>query len=134
LATTVTALTALWTVGCAVLLARGGPVTVAIAFVVLEALFVWYALWLWLTEYRVTLDRGLLTLTRTGVLPRVTIEIPQQKLRGVRVRRGMQSGNKLYYDLEIETAEGKHMAANSLADYDVATWLARYWVQGETHA
>ena len=107
-----------------------GPLIVAIVFVVLDALFVWYALWLWLTEYRVTFDRGVLTLTRTGPLPRMTIEIPQPRLRGVRVQRGMQTGNKLYYDLEVETADDKHTAASSLADYDVATWLARYWATG----
>ena len=46
----------------------------------------------------------------------------------------MQAGNKLYYDLEVETADGKHTAASSLADYDVANWLARYWMQGEARA
>ena len=50
----------------------------------------------------------------------------------VRAKRGMQAGNKLYYDLEIETADGKHTAASSLADYDVATSLAKHWAQGDT--
>jgi hypothetical protein len=43
----------------------------------------------------------------------------------------MQAGNKLYYDIEIESADRKHTAASSLPDYDVANWLARYWATGE---
>jgi hypothetical protein len=42
----------------------------------------------------------------------------------------MQAGNKLYYDLKIDTAEGSHTAASALADYDVASWLARHWMAG----
>ena len=95
---------------------------------------IWWALSLWLTEYRVTLDRGLLTLVRRGLLARGPIEIPQAWLRNVRVKRGMQAGNKLYYDLIVETADGKHTAARSLPDYDVASWLATYWAAGGTRS
>ena len=42
----------------------------------------------------------------------------------------MQAGNKLYYDLKVETTDGTHTAASSLADCDVATWLARHWAAG----
>lgn len=42
----------------------------------------------------------------------------------------MQAGTKLYYDLEVETADGNHTAASSLADYDVASWLAQHWAGG----
>ncbi len=75
-----------------------------------------------------------MTLVRRGFMARAPIEIPRAWLRGVRAKRGMQAGNKLYYDLEVETADGKHTAASTLADYDVANWLARYWRQGETNA
>jgi hypothetical protein len=101
-------------------------------FMLLDAVFVWWALHLWLTEYRVTLDRGLLTLARRGLLPSGPVEIPRAWLRAVRTKRGMQAGNKLYYDIEIESADRKHTAASSLPDYDVANWLARYWATRET--
>ena len=52
----------------------------------------------------------------------------------MRAKRGMQAGNKLYYDLEVETADGKHTAASSLADYDVASWLAQHWATGGARA
>jgi uncharacterized membrane protein YdbT with pleckstrin-like domain len=113
-----------------VLLASDAPVLLPIVFIVFDVLFVSWALHLWLTEYLVTLDRGVLTLTRRGFIARKPIEIPQQWIRAVRAKRGMQAGNKLYYDLEVETTDGKHTAASSLADYDVASWLAKHWTGG----
>jgi hypothetical protein len=97
-------------------------------------LFVWWALSLWLTEYRVTLERGLLKLERSGLIPSAPIEIPLQWVRRIHAKRGMQAGNKLYYDVKVETTDGTHTAAGSLADYDVATWLARQWTAGGANA
>ena len=96
-------------------------------FSLFDAVFLWWALSLWFTEHRVTLDRGVLTLERRGFMARAPVEIPVQWIRGVSAKRGMQAGNKLYYDLKVETNEGTHTAASSLADYDVASWLARHW-------
>ena len=110
------------------------PIFIAIVFSLFDAAFVAWALHLWTTEYCVTLERGLLTIVRRGLIPSGPVEIPRAWIRGVRAKRGMQAGNKLYYDLEVETADGKHTAASSLADYDVATWLARYWATGEAPA
>jgi hypothetical protein len=117
----------IWSVGSVALFASDAPVLIPIVFTLLDALLVGVVLHLWLTEYHVTLDRGLLTLARRGFLARKPIEIPQQWIRAVRAKRGMQAGNKLYYDVEIETADGKHTAASALPDYDVASWLACYW-------
>jgi hypothetical protein len=128
-ATAITVFAVLWT-AASVVLFIAAPILVALVFALFDALFVGWALSLWLTEYRVTLDRGLLTLTRSGFMARAPIEVPQQWVRAVRTKRGMQAGNKLYYDLEVETPDGTHTAASSLADYDVASWLARYWTDG----
>jgi len=130
----ITAFAVVWSMGSLALFASDAPVVIAIVFGLFDAVFVWWALSLWLTEYHVTLDRGLLTLARRGFMARKPVEIPQQWIRAVRTKRGMQAGNKLYYDLEIETADGKHTAASSLPDYDVASWLARHWAAGNTRA
>jgi hypothetical protein len=127
----ISAFAAVWSIGAGVLLATGASTFLAIVFLLFDALLVWWALHLWLTEYRVTLDRGVLTLNRTGIFKRKPIEIPRAWVRGVRAKRGMQAGNKLYYDLEVESNDGKFTAASSLADYDVASWLARYWTHGD---
>ena len=81
------------------LLASGAPVFIPIVFSIFDALFVWWGLSLWFTEYRVTLDRGLLKLERSGLIARAPIEIPLQWVRRIHAKRGMQAGNKLYYDL-----------------------------------
>jgi hypothetical protein len=130
----ISAFALVWSIASVVLFVSDAPLLIPIAFMLFDALFVWWALSLWLTEYRVTLDRGLLTLARRGLLPRGPIEIPRAWIRGVRAKRGMQAGDKLYYDLEVETADGKHTAASTLADYDVASWLARHWMAGGTTA
>ena len=124
----ISAFAATWTGASVALFMSDAPLVMPIVFGLFDALFVWWALSLWLTEYRVTLDRGLLTLVRRGLLARGPIEIPQAWLRNVRAKRGMQAGNKLYYDLIVETADGKHTAARSLPDYDVASWLAHHWM------
>jgi hypothetical protein len=121
---------AMFALASVVLFFVSAPLLLPIAFLLFDALFIWWALSLWLTEYRVTLDRGLLTLSRRGFMTRAPIEIPLKWIRGVQAKRGMQAGNKLYYDLKIDTAEGSHTAASALADYDVASWLARHWMAG----
>jgi hypothetical protein len=120
--------------GTAVLFMSDAPVFFAIIVALFDAIFVYWALSLWLTEHRVTLERGLLTLSRRGFMARAPVEIPAQWLRAVRAKHGMQAGNKLYYDLEVETSDGTHTAASSLASYDVASWLAQHWMAGGTGA
>jgi hypothetical protein len=122
-----TAFAALWTAVCGVLFVLDAPLLFKIVFPLSDAIIIWFALEEWLTEYRVTLDRGLLTLSRRGFLARAPIEIPVKWIRGVQAKVGMQAGNKLYYNLEVETADAKHTAASSLADYDVAKSLAQHW-------
>jgi hypothetical protein len=133
-AATLTAVSAVFSLAAVALFMANAPLIVAIGFVLFDALFVYFALSLWLTEYRVTLERGVLTLARRGLVPRAAIEIPLQWIRGVRARRGMQVGNKLYYDLKVDTNDGTHTAASSLADYEVASWLAQHWMAGGARA
>lgn len=119
-----------WTAAIALMLWLGAPIWFSLVFAVFDALFVWFALDLWLTEHRVTLDRGMLTVVRRGLLGRAPVEIPRAMLRNIIAKRGMQAGNKLYYDVRVETDERTLTAASSLPDYDVATWLARHWMTG----
>jgi len=126
----ISAFAALWAGISGVLFFVDAPLLFPIVFSLFEAVLIWWALSLWLTEYRVTLDRGLLTLSRRGFMARAPVEIPLKWIRGVQAKVGMQAGNKLYYDLKVDTAEGSHTAASSLADHDVASWLARHWMAG----
>jgi uncharacterized membrane protein YdbT with pleckstrin-like domain len=97
----------------------------SIAFAAFDTIFVWWALSLWFTEYRVKLDDSVLTLERRGFMARSPVTIPRQWVRNVRAKRGMQAGNKLYYDLQVETPDGTYTAASSIGDYAVASWFVR---------
>lgn len=134
MAITITLFSAVWTAAAAAFLLADVPAMVPIVLVLFDTLFVAWALSLWLTERRVTLERGLLMLERRGLLPRKRVEIPLPWLRGVRAQRGMQAGNKLYYDLKVETSDGVHTAATSLADYDLASGLAAHWLAARNAA
>jgi hypothetical protein len=112
--------------------AANAPLVLALVFAGFDALIVYFALHLWFAEYRVTLDDRLLTVARKGVAGAgKVVEIPRGWVKIVRAQRGMQAGNKLYYDLEIETADSTLTAASSVGDYTVASWLASRWMGAE---
>jgi hypothetical protein len=129
-ATIITIFAVAWIGISAFLWTTDAPLLLPVVFSAFDLLLLWWALSLWFTEYRVTVDAGLLTITRRGLFARAPIEIPRAWVQSIRARRGMQAGNKLYYDLRVETGEGTHTAASSIADYAVATWLASHWMTG----
>jgi hypothetical protein len=129
-AASISVFTAVWS-GIAIwLYTVDAPFALPLVFGGFDLLLLWAALQMWLAEYRVTLDKGVLTLAKRGILSGKPVEIPRQWIRGATARRGMQAGNKLYYDVRIETADRTYTAANEIDDFDVATWLAAYWRAG----
>ncbi len=134
-AATLTSITAIFGASAVFLFLADAPVILALAFAGFDAIFIWWALHLWFAEYRVTLDDRLLTVARRGVAGAGKVaEIPRQWVKNVRAQRGMQAGNKLYYDLKVETADDTLTAASSVADYTVASWLANHWMNGPSRA
>jgi hypothetical protein len=128
---TLSALSAIFGGAAVFLWFSDASIVLPIAFAAFDALLVWWTLHLWFTEYRVTLDGGLLTVARRGIVGASQVtEIPRQWIKSVRAQRGMQAGNKLYYDLRIDTADDSVTAASSLGDYSVASWLAQRWANG----
>jgi hypothetical protein len=126
-----TLITAVFGAAAAVMFVADAPLILVLAFAAFDAIFVYWVLHLWFAEYRVTLDDGLLTVARKGIAGAAkVVEIPRQWVKRVRADRGMQAGNKLYYDLKIETADDTHTAASSVGDYTVASWLANHWMNG----
>jgi hypothetical protein len=132
-AATIIAIAAVFGAAAVGLWIAAAPRIFAFAFAGFDALFFWLAADLLCTEYRVTLDRGLLTVAKRGLAgARAPVQIPVQWIKSIRARRGMQTGDKLYYDLRIETAEDSLTAASAIGDYSVAEWLASYWSSGGT--
>lgn len=107
------------------------PLIFPIVFGLFDVLLVWWTLHLWFAEYRVTLDERNLTIVARGFGGTRTYKIPRRQITRVRARRGMQAGNKLYYDLKVETGDRRsRTAATSVGDYSVAQWLAAHWITG----
>ena len=125
-----TLLTGVWTAISAGLFTVDAPVVIPVAFAAFDVVLLWWVSSMWLTEYRVTLERGALTLTKRRFLNSAPVEIPLHWIRSASTKRGMQAGNKLYYDVRIETVEGAYTAASEIDDYNVASWLAGYWRTG----
>ena len=130
-ALTLTLVTAIFGASAAFLFIASAPVILALAFAGFDAIFLYWALHLWFAEYRVTLDDRRVTIARRGIAGAgKVVEIPRQWVKNVRAQRGMQAGNKLYYDLKIETADDTLTGASSVPDYTVAAWLASRWMNG----
>jgi uncharacterized membrane protein len=124
-----TLLTCLFGAAAIILVVADAPLILALAFAGFDAVLIYWVLCLWFAEYRVTLDDRLLTVARKGVGGAAkVVEIPREWIKSVRAQRGMQAGNKLYYDLRIETADDTLTAASSVGDYTVASWLANHWM------
>lgn len=123
---------AAWTAVVGVLLVSDAPRLFPIVFGLVDALFVWWMLNLWLVEYRIVVRGDTLILERRG-LGRRKREIPRGRIARVSARRGMRAGDKLYYDLRVDTLD-KHTytAASALGDYAVARWLAEHLMGGVT--
>jgi hypothetical protein len=116
-----------WTAATAGIFFSDAPRLIAFVFAGFAVLLGWGVLSLWFTEYRVTLDRGLVTIRRSGLWQGTPVEIPLAWVRRIRAVRGMQFGQKLFFDLKIEANDRTHTAASSVGDYSVASWIAEQW-------
>ncbi|MEJ2085128.1 MAG: hypothetical protein P8Y44_05535 [Acidobacteriota bacterium] len=66
----------------------------------------------------IVLRGGMLGFARTRTIPRTAIQ-------SIKPVRGMQSGNKLYYQIKVETQNGKsHVAANRIGSFSLARRIA----------
>jgi hypothetical protein len=123
----ITSLSTVWSAIALALVFSDAPLIFPVAFGLFDAILVWWMLSLWLTEFRITVDARSLRLEKRGFGGRKPIEIPRAQVRRIGAERGMQAGNKLYYDLRVETTDGRsHTAAGNLADQSVASWLANH--------
>jgi hypothetical protein len=116
-----------WTAATVGIFLSDAPRLIAFVFAGFAVLLAWGVLSLWLTEHRVTLDRGLVTIRRSGLWQRAPVEIPLAWVRRIRAVRGMQFGQKLFFDLKIEANDRTHTAASVVGDYAVASWIAEQW-------
>jgi hypothetical protein len=115
LAVSATVGTVLWTALTAGLLLAGASVIGLTIFGVVAALGIYWTLDLWLTEHRITLDPGKLTLVRRGYHTAQAVVIPRTDVRAFRAVLTTRLGRgRFYYDLCVESAGRSHTAARML--------------------
>ncbi len=101
------AFTVLWTASIALMIALGAPLFFPIVFGLFDLLLVWFIVHLWAGETRVTIDpTGVTIHPRFPVLASSTV-LPPGRVSDVRLSIGMQSGNAVFYNLDLTGGTGK---------------------------
>ncbi len=134
-ATALTLLAALWTVFTIALLLNDDFSFIGLLVCgAVNVLLIQWMLSLWFTEHRIALDDRSLTLTRRRFGRGKVVVIPRHEIRAVRAAGGTQvTDTRLYYDLQVESAGGRHTAACML-DPAVAAWFAEHLMKGSETA
>jgi len=105
----------------------GAPILFPIAFGFFDLFLAWAFLDMWLISSRVEITHRTVTVTR-GVfglgIPKV---IPLKDVQDIEIKRGMQSGNTVFYGLKLVTDEGKSILLGNqlLGSKDVAALASR---------
>ena len=121
----VTFFSLIWTGATAALFYADAPVYFPIAFGLFALIMIWWTLTMWFKQYRVRIGSKGLTLAK-GIFG-TDVAIAPESVKMIRPTRGMQAGNKLYYDLKIETTDDReYVAARSLDDLSLARQIAGY--------
>jgi len=117
----------LWTAAIVAMLKFGAPILFPIAFGFFDLFLAWAFLDMWLISSRVEITHRTVTVTR-GVfglgIPKV---IPLKDVQDIEIKRGMQSGNTVFYGLKLVTDEGKSILLGNqlLGSKDVAALASR---------
>jgi len=101
------AFTTLWSAFLAMTIMLGAPVIFPIVFGIFDLLLIWFIIHLWAGETRVTIDpTGITVHPRFPVLASLTV-LPPGRIADVRLSIGMQSGNAVFYNLDLAGATGR---------------------------
>ncbi len=121
----VTACAAIWAVCVAAVFVLDAPLVFKLVFVLLELLIVYAMLRLWFRVVRVTADRHHLSVTAGFGVPGKPRTVPAGEVRNVEFRIGMQSGERVWYDLYVVRADGRKLeAGGGIRDKREAEWIA----------
>ena len=113
----------IWTGATGALFYADAPVYFPVVFGLFALLMIWWTLTMWFKQYRVRIGSKGLTLAK-GIFG-ADVAITPDRVKTIRPTRGMQAGNKLYYDLKIETTDDReYIAARSLDDLSLARQIA----------
>jgi hypothetical protein len=119
-----TVFTTIWC-GCIwLMISLGAPIFFPIVFGLSALLMLAGVVDLWLKQTRVQVDGGRLALNRRLLGSGKTLIFSAGDIAALRLSRGMQSGNKLYYRIQLRTRAGKtHTLASQITDQRLAKRL-----------
>ncbi len=104
----------------------GAPIFFPIMFGLFALLFVYFVFDLWLTETRVEIGGGNLTFTKRMVTAGKTLTFRATDIADIKTKRGMQAGNRLYYQIILKTRAGKeHTLASQIGNQRLAKLLIK---------
>ena len=104
----------------------GAMVFFPIMFGLFAVLFIWSLFEMWLKETRVEIGSGSLTFTKRLIGAGKKLTFTAADVGSIKAKRGMQAGNKLYYQIILETRDGKkHTLAGQIGDQRLAKALIK---------
>jgi hypothetical protein len=104
----------------------GAPVVFPIVFGLFEVLLLFAAVDLWLTARVIEVNRAEIRFSKGVFGSGKSRILPRDEIESIKPTRGMQSGSKLYYQIEVATQGGKkHTIANQIDSLLLAKSLVR---------
>ena len=118
--------TIIWSGAIWAMIAYDLPILFPIMFGLFDLFFVLALLDILFTERRVEVGEGALTLTKRMFAGGKRKTFQSEEIASIKPSRGMQSGSKLYYRIELKTREGKsHILASMLDNQRLANRIIR---------
>ncbi len=121
----VTLCAALWGAAVTAVFLLDAPIIVKLIFALVQAVLIYVVLRLWFRVVRVTADRQALSVAAGYGTPGEPRTVPAAEVKDVELRIGVQSGDRVWYDLYVVRADGrKFAAAGGIRDKREAEWIA----------
>jgi hypothetical protein len=121
----VTLVAALWGAAVTAVFAFDAPFVFKLVFAIFEALFIYVTLRLWFRVVRITADRERISVAAGLGAPRQIRSVPAAEVRDVELKIGLQSGERVWYDLYVVRADGRTLGAGGgIRDKREAEWIA----------
>ncbi len=119
-----TVFTAIWCGSIWLMITLGAPIFFPIVFGLFALLMLFGLVDLWLKQTRVQVEGGRLAFNRRLLGSGKTLIFSAGEIAAIKLKRGMQSGSKLYYQIQLRTQDGKtHTLASQITDQRLAKRL-----------
>jgi hypothetical protein len=117
---------AVWTGAIWLMIHFDAPIAFPIFFGFFEILLLFGAVDMWLTRRVIDVNRAELAYSKAIFGPGKQKILPADEIKSIKPNRGMQSGNKLYYQIEVRAGDDKkHTIANQIGGLQLTKSLIK---------